>query len=447
MMVIEEEIEPTAEDYFFGKEFNLREPDRNRAFAYIGKAYTKDEKPLEYCKNIFLDCSEAHVVLISGKKGSGKSYTMGVLVEELIKIMDRFPDKISIFIIDTMGTFLGIGEPNTELSEMEQDTWKVIPRSFNNFQIFVPAQDIEKVNARRLDFKESPEKVVPMYLRPGDLDVKDWIFLSEWNATQPSAGLLAEAVSRVIAQAREDNEGSTDNITIDHFIAAVEEIYNYPANIQNAVLSRLNMMKTWNLFSSTGPRLRDLVRPGIVSILDLSIQGFGGVGSLDTLMIAIFARKIYEERMISRKTVPRNNRITNLNRPIPLVWLVVDEAHKYLDSKSFSNKYLRNWVQQGRAPGLGTVMASQSPKDFPEEINTNMDLLIAHKLVTKNNVNKIKSMAVRTELDDKIFNELPDKKGSAVIIDTESTNKAIIGFIKPRKTKHTGKTATVYDER
>jgi DNA helicase HerA-like ATPase len=445
-MTAEEEIEPTSEDIFLGKEFNIRDPRRNRAFAYLGKIYTTDEQPLEFRRNVFLDCSEAHVILIAGKKGSGKSYTMGVFVEELIKIMERFPNQISILIIDTMGTFSGIGQINDEVRDIDIESWKICPRSFENFRIFVPAPSIDKIQALRRRFEDSPERVMPLYLRPGDLDVQDWVFLSEWKSTKPSAGLLSEAVSNVLARAREENEGITDNVTIQHFINEVEEIPNYPGNVQNAVLSRLSMMNNWNLFSSTGPRLRDLVPAGQVSIVDLSIQGFGSGASLDTLMLALFTRKIYEERMISKRTVPIDNRITDLNRGIPFVWLVVDEAHKYLDSSSFSKKYLQNWVQQGRSPGLGTVMATQSPKDFPEVINTNMDILIAHKLVTKTNVEKIKRMAVRTELDEKLFNDLPDRKGSAVIIDTESTNRAIIGFVKPRLTKHTGRTATLYDE-
>jgi ABC-type dipeptide/oligopeptide/nickel transport system ATPase component len=35
--------------------------------------------------NIFLDVARSHVILVAGKRGSGKSYTLGVITEEIAK--------------------------------------------------------------------------------------------------------------------------------------------------------------------------------------------------------------------------------------------------------------------------------------------------------------------------------------------------------------------------
>ena len=39
-------------------------------------------------RNVYLDASNSRAVLICGKRGSGKSYTLGVLLEELVSAGD-----------------------------------------------------------------------------------------------------------------------------------------------------------------------------------------------------------------------------------------------------------------------------------------------------------------------------------------------------------------------
>ena len=53
-------------------------------------------------RNVYLDASSSRAVLICGKRGSGKSYTLGVLLEELVSVGGT--DVIPI-VVDPMGIF------------------------------------------------------------------------------------------------------------------------------------------------------------------------------------------------------------------------------------------------------------------------------------------------------------------------------------------------------
>ena len=58
---------------------------------------------------VTLDASHARVVLVCGKRGSGKSYTLGVLAEELFAQQPR----PMILLVDPMGIFWTMAQPFT----------------------------------------------------------------------------------------------------------------------------------------------------------------------------------------------------------------------------------------------------------------------------------------------------------------------------------------------
>lgn len=70
---------------------------------------------LEDSNDIYIDASKSRAVAICGKRGSGKSYTMGVLIEELFR-----EDNVVILVVDPMGIFHTMSLPNYE---QERTLW------------------------------------------------------------------------------------------------------------------------------------------------------------------------------------------------------------------------------------------------------------------------------------------------------------------------------------
>jgi ABC-type polar amino acid transport system ATPase subunit len=50
----------------------------DKGLVFIGKGYVKMGQYTSLSNKIFMDIARSHVILIAGKRGSGKSYTLGV---------------------------------------------------------------------------------------------------------------------------------------------------------------------------------------------------------------------------------------------------------------------------------------------------------------------------------------------------------------------------------
>ena len=78
----------------------------------LGKQYVEKLDRLFLDKNLYMDVSGAHVVLICGKRGGGKSYTMGVIAEGLSLLDPEIRQNLSIILLDTMGIYWTMGHAN-----------------------------------------------------------------------------------------------------------------------------------------------------------------------------------------------------------------------------------------------------------------------------------------------------------------------------------------------
>lgn len=58
--------------------------------GYIGKHIVGKEDEAHLTNKILLDFLRPHVILICGKRGSGKSYTGGVIAEEIASLPEKF---------------------------------------------------------------------------------------------------------------------------------------------------------------------------------------------------------------------------------------------------------------------------------------------------------------------------------------------------------------------
>ncbi|MEA2055769.1 MAG: DUF87 domain-containing protein, partial [Candidatus Thermoplasmatota archaeon] len=77
-----------------------RKDKTNGGLLNIGRYYALDSS---LGSNVYVDALHPHVVLICGKRGYGKSYTMGVFIEEIAKLEKETRDNLGVIIIDTLG--------------------------------------------------------------------------------------------------------------------------------------------------------------------------------------------------------------------------------------------------------------------------------------------------------------------------------------------------------
>ena len=78
----------------------------------LGKQYVKMGQVTSLSNEVLLDVSRSHVVFVCGKRGSGKSYTLGVIAEGIAALPEHITQNLSVLIFDTMGIYWTMKYPN-----------------------------------------------------------------------------------------------------------------------------------------------------------------------------------------------------------------------------------------------------------------------------------------------------------------------------------------------
>jgi hypothetical protein len=78
-----------------------------------------------------LDFVSPHVMLVAGKRGSGKSYTLGIIAEELALAMERKEIEVAGVVIDTVDVFRQSVEPNEDQVDL-LEKWSMEARGLRN---------------------------------------------------------------------------------------------------------------------------------------------------------------------------------------------------------------------------------------------------------------------------------------------------------------------------
>ena len=134
---------------------------------------------------IYLDVTRSHVVFVCGKRGSGKSFTMGVIAEGVSDLEDEIKQNISVVIIDTMGIYWTMKYPNQKERDLLAE-WDIKPKGLD-VTIFTPKGHFE-------DFKKKGIPTdFPFSIKPSELDIEDWT-LSLGIDRNSEEGVLIERV-------------------------------------------------------------------------------------------------------------------------------------------------------------------------------------------------------------------------------------------------------------
>ena len=114
------------------------------------------------------------------------------------------------------------------------------------------------------------------------------------TVTEP-VGILIE---RIINNLQEENT----SYGIKEIIKAVEADDRSERSIRDAVQNRFLVAEKWGLFGSEGTLIEDLVIPGQITVLDVSAYATAsGAENLRSLVIGLVAKKLFAQRMTSRK--------------------------------------------------------------------------------------------------------------------------------------------------
>jgi len=314
---------------------------------------------------------ERHVLCVAST-GAGKSYCIGVLLEE---IMLKSPSA-AIILFDIHFEYWGLCLPNLEYqSTIKKNGYS--SRAFHDNVLIFNKSEIG------LNSKFSLER-----LRR----------LLELTSAQENSliNILREPLS--LADLKKS--------IIDSDL--------HPSTRDN-LISKITTLINLNLFEKE-LEITNLVSPGQISIvrLDEFIDD-----KKRQILVSEILNKVFLEKIQGK--IEKDQEII----------FVIEEAHRY----SMANDIITRISREGRKFGIYSILISQRPADFPDDIIANMNTLIALRIKSDKDLTKIRLME---GISNNVIASMPHlNRGEAIIFSPQTKIQQPIKIkVRQRMTKH-----------
>lgn len=406
------------------------------ATLFIGKQYITMGNVVSLGNQIHLDALRPHVILIAGKRGSGKSYTMGVIAEGLASLPPEVSQNVTSLIIDTMGIYWTMKSPNYKEANILKN-WDEEPKPFSNIKVFVPKGSFDAIK------EENPNMAdMPFSISVSDLSAGDWSDIFGFSINDEYGVLVNKAIEELketvkAYDIKDINEQIRREIASD--------------TVKEACIQRFETAMDWGIFEKTGTPIEALLTPGNINILDISLYAHSlGTFNLRALVIGLVSQKILGARTLERRSEELKDISSTVmlkeepnKKEIPIVWMFIDEVHEFLpaDSKTAATAALSRVIKEGRQPGIGLIMATQQPGKLDTDIITQSDVIISQHVTAKLDIDALNTvMQIYMAADiRKYLMDLPKFPGACIILD-DNSERIYPVQIKPRFTWHGGET-------
>ena len=425
-------------DIITGRNVSDKEAFGDKGLVLIGKGYVKMGQYTSMSNTILMDVARSHVILVAGKRGSGKSYTLGVIAEELSNLPREASQNIASLIFDTMGIFWTMKYKNEKDKALLQE-WDLKPKDLP-IKVFVPYGHYDSYLQKGIPVDKK------FALDVAEMNPEDWVLTFGLDIINPVSILI----QRTITKLKEKG-----NFGIDDIISNIENDPKTPSEIRNAAAALFEAANTWGIFAKGDEKptqVKDLITAGTTSILDLSVYNSVGTFNVRALVISLVSRKTFNQRMDARKKEEIKAISTGLDylsqlekKEDPLVWIFIDEAHEFLprEGKTIATDALVQLLREGRQPGISLVLATQQPGQIHRDVMTQSDIVISHRVTSAPDLEALNQIMQSYLLDSikQYMDDLPTLKGSAIILD-DNSERIYPMRMRPRFTWHGGEAPT-----
>lgn len=425
-------------DIITGRNSSDKKSFESKGLAYIGKGFVKMGQYTSLSNKIFMDVIRSHVILVAGKRGSGKSYTLGVIAEELSNLPKDVSQNIASLMFDTMGIYWTMKYANEKDKELLHE-WGLKPKNLK-VKIFIPFGFYDDYVRRGIPADEK------FALDVTEMNAEDWILTFGLDIIHPVAVLIERTINKLKTKKSFD---------IEDIVNEIEKDQKTNTEIKNAAAGLFEAANTWGIFSKKGitpTKITHLVNAGTTTVLDLSVYNSVGSFNVRALVISLISRKLFNQRMTARKKeeIESVSKGLDMNyytekKENPLVWLFIDEAHEFLplQGKTIASDALTQLLREGRQPGISLVLATQQPGQIHKDVMTQSDIVISHRVTSAPDLEALNKIMQSYLLESikQYMDELPSLNGSAIILD-DNSERIYPMRIRPRFTWHGGEAPT-----
>ncbi|MBN1924106.1 MAG: ATP-binding protein [Nanoarchaeota archaeon] len=334
-----------------------------------------------------------HLAVLA-KTGAGKSYTLGVIVEELLEV------GVPCVIIDPHGEYSSLKYPNSNKQELElMHRYDVKPKGYSNVIEYSPNTSINP------DAK-------PLTIGFKSLTAQEISTLTPIKVGGTQLGILYNVVSDVKSQG---------NYSLNDIRSSLDMVNS---NAKYGLYACLDFIENVGVFSDDPVRVESLVNPGKATLINLK----GVAPEIQRIIVAKLCHDLFEKRKKNQ---------------VPPFFLIVEEAHNFCPERSFgespSSYILRNIASEGRKFGLGLGIVSQRPARVDKNVLSQCNTQIIQKVTNPNDLKAIASSAenINTSVVEDIAT-LPI--GTALVIGASA--KPVFVDVRIKRSEHGGKSVS-----
>ena len=369
--------------------FGLRDTDG----AYLGVVKGYDLR-------VILDINtlvQKHVSILA-KTGSGKSYAVGVLMEEMIK------KGVPIVVIDPHGEHASLAQPNNSPGDqVARRRFGVTPRNYG-----------EHIVEYSPDVTANPH-AAPYALESVNLEPHAISDLLGGKLTNSQMGIL-HAVVRDL-QVKEKDYALTE---------VLDAVREHPSNSKWNLVSAMESLVGLAVFSGKSSSVESLVVPKKVSIINLK----GVSPDVQQMVVAITARRLFEARKLGK---------------VPPFMLVCEEAHNFCPEKGMattsSGEVMRTVASEGRKFGMGLMVVSQRPAKVDKNVLSQCNTQLILKVT---NPNDLKALASSVEgFTSESEDEIQRLPVGVAFVSHPRISLPVLVEVRPRETSHGGESVDV----
>lgn len=334
-----------------------------------------------------------HIAILA-KSGAGKSYTVGVLLEEVLK------KNIPIVILDPHNEYASLKYPNTEKRDLKRlEKFGLKPEGFlNRVKEFSP------------DTQTNPQ-AEPITLNINNLKPQDLMDSLPQKLSPSQQALLLNILSNV-----------NNQINLDELIF---NISNEESNAKWSLISLLEQLKKLKLYSTNSTPLQEIVKYKRASIISLK--------GVDPYVQEAFVSGLLRDLFEARK-----------REEIPPFMLVLEEGHNFCPEKSLgevkSSKIIRTLAGEGRKFGIGLCVISQRPAKVDKNVVSQCTTQILLKITNPNDLRSVISSSEGVDFSSE--NEI-QKLNIGTCLLTGVIDIPLKVNVRPRVSKHGGETVDI----
>lgn len=415
--------------------------DDHSNLLYVGKVFENTSGKNYLSADAWIDTTFPHVVYITGTRGSGKSFDLGVLLEGISTLshpsaIQNSVEPITSILIDTQSQFWTLKyapRSNVPANKQQLDElarWNIAPNSLSDCQLFLP-KNSEPITGEETSFT----------IKASQVRHEEWCALIREDTYSPQGHVLAKTLEHL--------EGTAYSIEemID-YIATSSNWPNISDSSRNAVRYKLDDYRRTGLFSKDGLNVSDLLVPGRCNVFllrDLRNED-------KALVTGLIARQLFTLMGEHHKRLKVNKFFAKKEKSDSLpskVWLVIDEAHVVApsDSPSPARDALVEYVKRGRDAGLSLVMATQQPSAIDDRILSQVNITLSHRLSFQADIQaavnrvptKLLSGLRLKGVEVKDFGEMLRFLDSGeCFLGDHGTSRVVMMKVRPRVTSHGG---------